>query len=298
MNIIRNRKIFLTFSGLLVILSVVAIIVFGFRQGIEFTGGTLSQLTFPTDAVTREHLIDVLKSKLQLRDAIVTPDASGKNFSIKSQEITEADHQKYLEAIKKEFPSVEELSFETIGAAIGKELRSKALTAFILVIVAISLYIAFAFRKVSYPVSSWKYGFITLITLFHDAIIPAGLFAVLGRVLGVEIDINFLVAILMVMGFSVHDTIVVFDRIRENLKVESGKKLEFDGLVNSSINQTFARSVNTSLTLILVLLALLLFGALDLHYFVLAILVGVIFGTYSSIFVASPLLTLWRKKTS
>jgi preprotein translocase subunit SecF len=165
------------------------------------------------------------------------------------------------------------------------------------VILGISLYIAFAFRKVSHPVQSWKYGLITLATLVHDTVIPAGLFAVLGRFAGVEIDINFLVALLLVMGFSVHDTIVVFDRIRENLRIGIGKQSSFEELVNTSVNQTMARSINTSLTLVLVLLALYFFGSAVLSYFILAILVGVIFGTYSSIFVASPLLTLWKRKS-
>ena len=153
----------------------------------------------------------------------------------------------------------------------------------------ISLYIAFAFRKVSYPIKSWKYGIITLITLFHDVIIPAGLLAVLGRRLGIEIDTNFVVALLVVMGFSVHDTIVVFDRIRENLLLQKNR-LDLPVIINNSVNQTFVRSINTSLTLILVLLALFFFGPVTLKYFILTILVGTTVGTYSSIFVASPLL--------
>ncbi|MEK7641173.1 MAG: protein translocase subunit SecF, partial [Patescibacteria group bacterium] len=161
-----------------------------------------------------------------------------------------------------------------------------------LVLLAISLYVAFAFRKVSKPVSSWKYGIITLITLFHDALVPAGMFAVLGRLLNLEVDTNFVVAILVVVGFSVHDTIVVFDRIRENLRIAGSNVGDFSSLVNSSINQTFARSINTSLTLILTLVALYFLGPAALQYFVLTILVGVVMGTYSSIFIASPLLTV------
>jgi preprotein translocase subunit SecF len=186
------------------------------------------------------------------------------------------------------------LRFESIGPVVGAELKSKAIWAFILVLFGISLYIAFAFRKVSYPVSSWKYGIATLICLFHDAVIPAGLYAWWGSVKGLEIDTNFIVAILTIMGFSVHDTIVVFDRIRENLIVHKGKKL--DEIINISINQTFARSINTTLTLVIVLLALYLFGAPTLSYFILLILIGTIIGTYSSIFMASPLLTYLQKK--
>jgi preprotein translocase subunit SecF len=158
------------------------------------------------------------------------------------------------------------------------------------VLFGISLYIAFAFRKVSKPVSSWKYGMVTLVTLFHDVIMPAGLLAVLGRFKGIEIDTNFIVALLVVMGFSVHDTIVVFDRIRENLTLARGKAVSLGDIINKSIRETFARSINTSLTLMIVLVALLVFGPPSLFYFILTILVGTLFGTYSSIFVASPLL--------
>ncbi len=305
MNIIGHKRIFLGFSGALVILGIAAIAVLGFKPGIEFTGGTLWQVAIPGEAASRDTLEAFVRDELALENAAVTSQSEAGRFLIRSQEITEVDHQAYREQLNAKFGAAEELSFQTIGASIGSELRRKAFTAFALVILGISLYIAFAFRKVSHPVQSWKYGLITLGTLAHDTIIPAGLFAALGRFAGVEIDINFLVALLLVMGFSVHDTIVVFDRIRENLKsrihadqrgTNQGKQASFGDLVNVSVNQTFARSVNTSLTLVLVLLAVFFFGAPTLHYFVLAILVGVVFGTYSSIFVASPLLTLWQKR--
>jgi preprotein translocase subunit SecF len=166
------------------------------------------------------------------------------------------------------------------------------------VILGISLYIAWAFRKVSAPVKSWKYGIVTLVSLFHDVSIPAGFIAILGKLKGVEIDTNFIVALLVVMGFSVHDTIVVFDRIRENLLLKRGSKVDLGAIVNFSVNETFVRSVNTSLTLILVLIAMLFFGPPSLFYFILTMLVGTVFGTYSSIFVASPLLYLWGKPVS
>ncbi|MDP3800311.1 MAG: protein translocase subunit SecF, partial [bacterium] len=202
--------------------------------------------------------------------------------------------EEYFSKLQSKLGPVSELRFDTIGSSIGQELRRKAITAFILVLVGISLYIAFAFRKVSQPVNSWKYGAITLATLFHDAIIPGGLFAVLGHFFNAELDTNFIVAILVVMGFSVHDTIVVFDRIRENLRF-AGHKYEFNELVNNSVNQTLVRSLNTSLTLVLVLVALYFLGSAELKYFVLTMGIGTIVGTYSSIFVASPLLTMWRK---
>jgi preprotein translocase subunit SecF len=276
-NIIANKYIFLTISGLLVLAAVAAIITFGLKQGIDFTGGAQWQISTSTG-------FDQLQ-KLYPEATIISQTRSD-NFIIRAKEINRE--------LAKDI-TLEELSYEEIGPAIGSELRRKAIWAFVGVLLAISLYIAFAFRKVSQPVSSWKYGLITLVTLFHDALIPVGLWAYLGQVQNLEVSANLVVAILVVMGFSVHDTIVVFDRIRENLRTDQQLKSDFNNIVNQSVNQTLGRSLNTSLTLILVLLTLLFFGPANLTYFVLTILVGVVVGTYSSIFVASPLLTLWRR---
>jgi len=293
-NIIGRKSIFLSISGLLVLASIVAIAVYGFKPGIDFVGGTLWEIK-PITQVSRAEVQDVFVKELAVSDALIT-ETSEAGFLIRLPETSEANHVAYLSKFTEKLGEVTELRFETIGAAVGGELRQKAITAFIFVLVGISLYIAFAFRKVSRPVNSWKYGTVTLITLFHDALIPVGLFAVLGNFYGIEVDTNFIVAILVVMGFSVHDTIVVFDRIRERLRLAGGAPKDFEGLVNESVNQTMARSINTSLTLVLVLLALYFFGSENLSYFVLTILVGTIVGTYSSIFVASPLIVLWRKR--
>ena len=203
--------------------------------------------------------------------------------------LEETGHQSDLAALKGVWPSINELSFQSISPSVGASLLQNSLIAIVLVLIGISLYIAFAFRKASRPISSWKYGWITLLTLFHDVSIPAGLLAILGHFQGVQINSDSIVALLVVMGFSVHDTIVVFDRIRENVLNQRGK-MPFAQIVNESVNQTMARSINTSLTLILVLLALYFMGPADLKYFVLTLLVGVITGIYSSIFIASPLL--------
>lgn len=289
LNIIKYKFVFLAASGILLVASVAALGVFGLKPGIDFSGGVAWELKFADKMPTREELITAFPL------SIVTPQDNG-GFLIRLQELSDVSRKKGLQDLGKKYGSVEELQFQNIGPAVGEDLKQKAIWAFALVLLAISLYVAFAFRKVSRPVSSWKYGVITLVTLFHDALIPAGLFAVLGYFLHLEVDTNFVVAILVVMGFSVHDTIVVFDRIRENLRISGGDKADFNGLVNVSINQTLARSVNTSLTLILTLIALYFLGPATLQYFILMILVGTIFGTYSSIFVASPLLTLWRGK--
>jgi len=224
----------------------------------------------------------------------VYADTSTNTLIARMEAVSEADHQRFLTFLKQKFGAVEEQRFDTIGPAVGKSVEQKAIWAVLLVLVGISLYVTFAFRKVSYPIKSWKYGAITLVTLFHDVLIPLGLYAVLGHFFGVEVDINFVVAVLVVMGFSVHDTIVVFDRIRENL-LHYRQNVDAAGLetvINKSVNETMVRSINTSMTLILVLLALVFLGPVSLKYFIITILVGVTVGTYSSIFVASPLLFL------
>lgn len=294
MNIIHNRKIYLTVSSIVVGAALICIALFGFREGVDFSGGTLWQFRVDGGEEQAVVLQGIFKTDLEMNDVRLSFDETSKTFLARLPELSEQRHQAVLETLKLKMSSFEELGFASIGPSVGADLRSKSITALILVLVGISLYIAFAFRKVFRPVSSWKYGWVTLITLLHDVVIPAGLLAVLGKVGAVEIDGNFIVALLVVMGFSVHDTIVVFDRIRENLFLDRGKG-DFGAIVNASVNQTMSRSINTSLTLILVLVALLILGPQNLHYFVLTLLVGVSIGIYSSIFVASPLLYVWHK---
>ncbi|OGY99607.1 MAG: protein-export membrane protein SecF [Candidatus Liptonbacteria bacterium RIFCSPLOWO2_01_FULL_52_25] len=288
-NIIGNKKIWFTLSAVFVGAATLAIVLFGFRQGIDFAGGTLWEFSATGESAATVH--SLFTTDLAIPDARVSYDAVNQNFLVRFGDVSEVDHQKFLTTLSEKFPAFRERSFQSIGPSVGKELRRNALIAIALVLIGISLYIAFAFRKTSRPVSSWKYGWITLLTLFHDVAIPAGLIAVLGHYAHVEIDSNFVVALLVVMGFSVHDTIVVFDRIRENLVLNRGKE-PFEKVVNTSVNQTLARSINTSLTLILVLIALYFTGPADLRYFILTLLVGVTTGVYSSIFIASPGLVL------
>jgi len=293
-DIIGKKYIFIGISALLLIGSIVSIGMYGFKEGIDFAGGTSWQVRF-TKKPTSEAVADMLMKKFDLQEVIAIPEPTTDSIILRLGELTEENHGVYKAALEKEFGAVEELSYETIGPAIGNELRSKAAWAFFAVLLTISLYVAFAFRHVSRPVSSWKYALVTLGTLFHDAMIPLGVMAYLGHTQGVEINTNIVVAVLVIIGFSVHDTIVVFDRIRENLRNEKSSTINFDSLVNRSMNETMIRSLNTSLTLILTLTALLLFGSANLFYFVLVILIGVTVGTYSSIFVASPLLTLLKR---
>lgn len=300
MNIIGHKKIYLSFSVVLAIASVVAIAVFGLKAGIDFTGGALWQIRFSDPAVSEQSVVDYLKNKSNI-EAVAYRETSSRSLLIKMQNVDEARHQELLKEFTRTFGSAEELRFEAIGPAVGDQLRSKALWAIVLVLLGISVYIAISFRKVSFPVASWKYGTATLIALLHDVIVPTGVIALLGYLKGVEMDSNFIVALLVIMGFSVHDTIVVFDRIRENLL--SRRNQPFEEVVNESVNQTMARSINTSLTLFLMLLVMLIVGAPSLRYFTLVLLIGTVIGTYSSIFIASPLLTIWynfgrNKKTT
>ena len=292
-NVVGNRKIYLGISGTLVLAGILIIAIFGFKQGIDFTGGTLWQFKLG-EAGGLDQVSSIFQNDLKIQDLRLTQDSASGVFFARLPNLGEADHQSYETALKGKFPKFEEMSFESIGPSVGADLRQKSILAMILVLIGISFYVAYAFRKVYQPVSSWKYGFVTLLSLFHDVAIPAGLLALLGHFKAIEIDTNFIVALLVVMGFSVHDTIVVFDRIRENLLLYRTKK-EFGEIINDSVNQTLARSINTSLTLILVLLALLILGPANLHYFVLTLLVGVTTGIYSSIFVAAPLLYVWHK---
>jgi len=296
MNIIGRKNIWFTISGILVGAALIAIALYGFQQSAEFVGGSMWEFKVPQNAPSLQTVQDFFANTLKVPDATITVDTTNQSFLARFNTIDEPTHTQYLNLAKSQWPSFTELSFSSIGPSVGANLKKNALIAIGLVIIGISLYVAYAFRKASRPVSSWKYGAVTLLTLFHDVAIPAGLLAVLGHFAHIEIDTNFIVALLVVMGFSVHDTIVVFDRTRENLITRRGK-FGFATIVNDSVNQTLARSINTSLALIFVLLAMYFVGPADLRFFVLTLLVGVTTGIYSSIFIASPILVLSKPKS-
>lgn len=295
MDIIKRKYIFFLISGLMILSSVAAIFVFGFKPGIEFTGGTLWQIEISNIdyQISSDKIRNFFENELLEKNVNVYSTEEG-GFLIRLNELSEEKHQDYLLKLKDRFGKVSEFRYDSIGPAIGKELKNKAVWAMILVLLGISVYVIYAFRKASLMFASWKYGLITLLTLFHDVLIAAGFLAFLGFWRGIELDTKFVVAILVVLGFSVHDTIVVFDRIRENILM-SRSRSDLPEIVNLSVNQTIARSINTSLTLVLTLVALIFFGPLSLKYFAALIAVGIIVGTYSSIFIASPLLTIGMK---
>ncbi|MDP2789438.1 MAG: protein translocase subunit SecF [bacterium] len=299
MFIIKYKKIFITISSALVILSFTSLVVFGLKVGIDFKGGALSEVVYTNMRPSQEVLDPVLKS-LDFGSITLQPTGE-KGYIVKSRDLNEAEHTALVEALSGgDGASLEERSFNSIGPSVGRELTRKAVIAIVLVSLAIIVFIAFAFRKVSRPVSSWKYGLIAVVTLLHDVVIPVGLFVILSRLYGAELDTLFVVAVLTILGLSVSDTIVIFDRIRENLKDQANvEKINFSEVVGRSLEQSFVRSIATSLTVILVLLALFFFGPISTKYFALMLTAGMFFGTYSSIFLASPLLVLvleWQEK--
>ena len=293
-KLLKYKNVLLGISVFLMALSVIVVAIFGFKLGIDFTSGSLWQVEVPNASV--EDVREFFSEKFQIDELNISLDENSDIFTLSLRELSDVERQEIVGVLKADFgQDAKELDFWSVSPIVSKELSTKAWWAVGLVMIAISLYVTFAFRKVSKPVKSWKYGFITLLTLVHDVILPVGLFAILGKTQNVFVDINFIVALLVVMGFSVHDTIVVFDRIRETLLHQQGK-INLEEVIDKSVTATVARSINTSLTLILVLLAIYFFGPISLKYFILAILVGTIAGVYSSIFVASPLLLLVGKR--
>lgn len=298
MFIIRNKNLFFIFSSLLVVLSVFSMIAFRpWNYGIEFTGGSILEVGYPEGRPN----IDLLRDKLALLkwNGTLVQETGVDGYIIRTKDLTEPERQELIGTVSDGGTTkIEERRFNSIGPTIGAELRSKAGWAIALVIIAIVLYIAFAFRHVSQPISSWVYGLVAVIALAHDVIIPAGFYIAYSHFhLAAQIDVLFVTAILTILGFSVHDTIVVFDRTRENLKLRTWK--EFDVTVGHSVEQTFVRSINTSLTVLLVILALYFLGGETTKYFALVLAVGILVGTYSSIFLASPLLVAiqeWQEK--
>jgi preprotein translocase subunit SecF len=289
LNIVGKRKIFYGFSLALIAAGIFSVIFWGLRFGIDFKGGSLLEVEY----------VGARPEVQAIHDRLAPLDLGGVNIQLtgpaglflRLKDINEETHQKVLAELAN-LGELEEKRFESIGPVIGQELKKKAYGAILMVLLLIVIYITWAFRKVSRPVASWQYGVAAVAALFHDVFIPVGIFSILGHYLGAEIDLLFVTGILTILGFSVHDTIVVFDRIRENLR-QSGSK-SFEETVNASINQTMGRSINTSLTVLLTLLAIYVFGGETTKYFSLLLMLGIFFGTYSSIFVASSLLVSWH----
>lgn len=289
-NILGKRKYFYIFSGTLMLLSVIALSVWGLKYGLDFTGGTLMEIQ---NVKAQSVDIKSVLGEAGISDAVITP-TQNSAFLIRYANSSDEKNQEVLAKLKEKFPEVKNTRLDYIGPSISSELKSKAIWALLVAVIGIAAYVAYAFRKVSRPVESWKYGVGAVVALVHDVLITVGIFAILGHVFNIEIDSAFIAALLTILGFSVHDTIVVYDRTRENL-LKSGSGEKFDETVNRSLNETMARSINTSLTVLITLLAIFIFGGQSIKTFTLALLIGITFGTYSSIFVASALIVDWWK---
>jgi preprotein translocase subunit SecF len=302
MWIIQYRRFFYAFSGLLFAACLGSIFFFGLRLGIEFTGGTLIDVSYPTPRPERAQLEAVLEP-LSLGVYSLRP-AGDDRYMLRTRDLSEAEKAAVVEALSiGDTVTLADVRTTTIGPVIGGELRSKALIAISLVILMVVTYVAIAFRKVSKPVSSLWYGLITIAALLHDVLVPAGVFALFGFLFGFEVDVLFMTAMLTILGYSVSDTVVVFDRVRENLKrnIDTAREQTFADVVGDSLRQTFTRSFNSSFTTFLAVTALFFLGADSTREFALALLIGVVAGTYSSLFIASPLLVTveaWNRARS
>lgn len=295
MFIIKHRNLFFTISGLMVLAALASLFTFGLKFGTDFTGGSILEVVYEGP---RPEMSLIQSQVAGLTIGNVTLQPTEANGLIARTKTLTNDEKMILErelSFNGQNPVVEK-RFSAIGPSLGQELARKGVVAIGLVILLIVIFITFAFWGVSKPVSSWKYGVIAVVALLHDVIIPTGVFAYLGQIRGVEIDALFLTALLTILGLSVNDTIVVFDRIRENLKNKISNS--FEETVGLSLEQTFTRSVNTSVTVILVLLALYFFGGSTTRDFALVLTIGMMVGTYSSVFLASPLLVAWNNWSS
>lgn len=276
-----------------IVASIIALMVWGLKPGIDLAGGSALQVRFENRPP-----VSVVESALRvLSYGEIRVQSSNENEYLLRQRELSIEEKSALMSRLETLGSVAEVQFTSVGPSIGSEIVRKAWWAFAMVSLSIILFIAFVLRHVSKPVASWKYGVVAIVTLAHDILIPTGLFAYLGYARGAEVGVFFIVAILATLGISINDTIVVFDRIRENLRINEEKKQKqtFGDVVWASVMQTLARSCNTSLTVIIMLVALFVYGPDATQDFSLTLIVGMIAGTYSSIFLASPLLVVWEK---
>ena len=296
MFVVKYKNLFFLLSLILILGSVWSFWNYGLKLGTDFTGGSILEVNYATARPSAD-VVRASLEKLNLGPVAVQL-AGDSDVILRMRALTEEEHQALLKTLPVQVSEAAgsapvEKRFSSIGPSVGQELAKRGLIAIALVVVLIILFIALAFRGVSRPVSSWKYGIVALIALLHDIIIPVGVFSYLGHTQGIEADALFLTGLLTILGLSIHDTIVVFDRIRENLK----KKVSphFAEVVGQSLSETFTRSLNTSLTIIFVLIVLYIYGAAATQNFALLMAIGVAVGTYSSIFIASPLLVVWEK---
>ncbi len=279
MNLMHYKKLYFLISALFLIPSIFSLIVWGIKPSIDFTGGSILELR-------TQNLEPSKISETEGIEGLSVQKSGEETYILKTKEIDEQKKNQLLENLKTEFGEIEEVRFETVGPSIGKELIKKTILAIVLAAGFILLYVAYRFKDK-------KYGVCAILAMFHDTIILLGAFSLLGHFLGVEIDTLFVTALLTILSFSVHDTVVVYDQIRDSIK--KNPQVEFKALVNKAVVETLPRSINNSMTIIFMLLCLYLLGGQTIRWFSLALLIGTISGTYSSTFTAAPLLIVWDK---
>jgi preprotein translocase subunit SecF len=284
MFIIKYKAFFIGFSIALMVATAALYHTYGLKRGIDFTGGSIVDANVLGEGAS----VDETSLAANGVEAFSTGGNTYRFVSAKPYEEVQPIIANNIKA------PLQVTQAQSVGPTLGREMTQKAVIALVVVVLAILAFIAFSFREVSHPLPSWKYGVVAMVTLLHDIIVPTGVYVLLSHRYGAEVDTLFVIALLTIIGISISDKIVVFDRIRENLKAGSSKR-PFDQTVGESLRQTFTRSINTSVTVVLALLALYFFGPVTTKYFTLTLIVGMIVGTYSSIFVASPLLTVWNK---
>lgn len=287
-NIIQKRKYAYVFSLVTTALSIWAVMVWGLNFGIDFKGGTLMEVRFTTETVPASQAVQEALKPLELKSLTVQP-TENKGMILRYLASDDEANGKVLKTLGTFDKDVTSVRTDFVGGAVSKQITENAVSGTLMAVIAIALFIAYAFRGVSGKVTSFEYGIGAVIALAHDIIITIGIFAFLGHYYGVEVGVPFIAALLTILGYSVNDTIVVYDRVRENL-TRSSHKEDFEQVVNRSLNETLGRSINTSLTVIITLIAIVLFGGESIKYFGVALLTGVAFGTYSSIYVSSALL--------
>jgi preprotein translocase subunit SecF len=298
MFVIKYKKIIFLITSLYIVAAIFALSIWGLNLSIDFTGGSILEVSFP-DGRPEKAVVEEILSQV-IGGGFTISSLGENNFSIRTPYLDEAERNQIVQNLSTSYGAVEE-KFSSIGPVIGEELKKKAFIALALVAATIILFIAFAFRRVSEPVSSWVYGLIAIIALAHDVLVPTGIFAFLGKFFGIEVGILFITALLTIWGYSVSDTIVVFDRVRENLKKskQMHNRKNFDEVVGKSLEETYGRSLATSLTTLVALASLYVLGGEATKLFALTLIIGVVAGSYSSIFLASPLLVVfnnWRNR--
>lgn len=287
-NFIKKRLYAYIFSIVLTFASVACISIFGLRLGLDFKGGTLMEVQFAAESFPTPDLVREKLAPVELQSLSVQP-TENYGMLLRYLASDEDKNDRVLTELKSIDPNLKQLRVDFIGASVSGQIKEQAFTGTALALLGIALYIAWAFRRVSQPIASWEYGLGAIIALAHDILITVGVFSLLGHYYGIEVGIPFIAALLTILGYSVNDTIVVYDRVRENL-LRTKRGVSFETIVNHSLNETIVRSINTSLTVIIVLIAVALLGGESVRWFAVALLVGVGFGTYSSIFIASALL--------